>query len=85
MLDRMEEFLAPGIGDEPVSQAFWHARAAGQRRAAERLLSAGADVNWVPDYAHGTALDAAAGLGTRQENVIEWLRSPGAHPAPPSQ
>ena len=64
-----------------ISQGFWHACAAGQRRAAERLLSAGADLNWEPDYAHGTALDAATGLGTRQNNVIEWLRSIGARSA----
>ncbi len=65
MLDRLEDLLAPGIDQEQISQEFWHACAAGQRRAAERLLSAGADLNWVPDYAEGTALDAAAGLGTR--------------------
>ena len=64
-----------------ISQAFWHACAAGQRRAAERLLSAGADLTWVPDYAEGTALDAATGRGTRQQNVIEWLRSVGARSA----
>jgi ankyrin repeat protein len=81
MLDRLEDLLAPGIDQEQISQGFWHACAAGQRRAAERLLSAGADLNWVPDYAEGTALDAAAGLGTRQGNVIEWLRSKGAHSA----
>ncbi len=41
-----------------MSQAFWHACAAGQRRAAEYLLSRGADLNWEPDYAHGTPLDS---------------------------
>jgi len=81
MLDRLEDLLAPGIDQEQISQGFWHACAAGQRRAAERLLSAGADLNWVPDYAEGTALDAAVGLGTRRDNVIEWLRSKGAHSA----
>jgi phosphoglycerate kinase len=30
-----------------------------------------------PDYAHGTPLDAASGLSTRQENVISWLRELG--------
>ncbi len=78
MLDRLDELLVPGIDPEQVSQGFWHACAAGQRRAAERLLSAGADLNWEPDYAQGTALDAATGLGTRQENVLEWLRLIGA-------
>jgi hypothetical protein len=59
-------------------EARGHACAAGQRRAAEHLLSRGADLNWEPDYAHGTPLDAASGLGTRQENVISWLRELGA-------
>jgi ankyrin repeat protein len=80
-LDRLDELLVPGIDPEQVSQGFWHACAAGQRRAAERLLSAGADLNWEPDYAEGTALDAATGLGTRQENVISWLQSVGARSA----
>jgi ankyrin repeat protein len=78
MLDRLDDLLEPGIDPELVSQGFWHACGAGQRRAAERLLSAGADLNWEPDYAQGTALDAATGLGTRQNNVIEWLQSIGA-------
>ena len=65
------------------SQAFWHACAAGQRRTAEYLLSRGADLNWETDYAHGTPLDSASGLGTRQENVITWLRELGARSADP--
>jgi hypothetical protein len=81
LLGRLEDLLVPGTAPEEISQAFWHACAAGQRRAAERLLSAGADLHWVPGYAHGTPLDAAAGPGTRQQNVLEWLRSRGAHPA----
>jgi uncharacterized protein len=36
-------------------------------------------MDWVPDYAQGTALDAANGVGTRRENVISWLREQGAH------
>jgi hypothetical protein len=78
MLDRLDDLLVPETDPELISQGFWHACAAGQRRAAERLLNAGADLNWEPPYAHGTALDAAMSPGTRQENVIEWLRSVGA-------
>src|SRR5690348_1344677 len=80
MLDRLEELLRgqSGIERDALSQAFWHACAAGQRRAAELLLNRGADLNWVPDYAKGTPLDAAGGLGTRRENVIGWLRGLGA-------
>ena len=78
MLERLEALLGrdPSAGD--VSQAFWHACTAGQRRAAEYLLSRGADLNWEPDYAQGTPLDAARGLSTRQENVVTWLRELGA-------
>jgi hypothetical protein len=45
------------------------------------LVSRGADLNWEPDYAHGTPLDAASGPSTRQENVIIWLRERGARSA----
>jgi uncharacterized protein len=78
MLGRLEALLGSNPPAEDVSQAFWHACAAGQRRAAEYLLSRGADLSWEPDYAQGTPLDAARGLGTRQENVIAWLRELGA-------
>jgi uncharacterized protein len=76
------ERLALLLGDEPsstqVSQALWHACAGGQRRAAEYLLGRGADLDWIPDYAKGTALDAAAGEGTQRTNLVEWLRERGA-------
>jgi uncharacterized protein len=79
MLSRTEQLLAqrPDAADE-VSQAFWHACAGGQRRTAEFLLAHGADLNWVPDYAEGTPLDAANSLGTRQDNIVSWLRERGA-------
>jgi hypothetical protein len=75
MLARTEQLLVERdhTRDE-VSGAFWHACAGGQRRAAEYLLAQGADLNYVPHYAEGTPLDAASTLGTRQENVITWLR-----------
>ena len=79
LLDRLDELLADQsvATTENVSQGFWHACAGGQRRAAERLLGAGADLGWVPDYANGTALDAARGHGTQRTNVIEWLEQRG--------
>jgi hypothetical protein len=84
MLERLDQLL----GDEPsrdeVSKAFWHACAAGQRRAAEHLLALGAEINWVPDYAEGTPLDAAEGRGTQRDNVIGWLRERGARSAQPT-
>jgi uncharacterized protein len=80
LLARLGELLADSAQSTPekVSQAFWHACAGGQRRAAQLLLDRGADLNWVPGYANGTALDAARGRGTRQDNVIEWLTGLGA-------
>jgi uncharacterized protein len=81
MTTRLEELLSerPALELQALSQAFWHACAGGQRRAAEYLLTLGADLNWVPDYAKGTPLDAASGLGTRRETLISWLREQGAH------
>lgn len=78
MLGRLEELLGDDPNREEVSKAFWHACSGGQRRAAEYLLSRGADLNWVPEYAKGTPLDEASGPGTRQDNVISWLREVGA-------
>jgi uncharacterized protein len=78
MLDRLQEILGSDSPPQEVSQAFWHACAAAQRRAAEYLLSRGADLSWEPEYAHGTPLDAASGQDTRQQNVITWLRELGA-------
>jgi len=53
MLDRLAALLGSDPPAHDVSQAFWHACTAGQRRAAEYLLSRGADLDWEPDYAHG--------------------------------
>ena len=83
MLGRLQAILGSEPAAEDVSQAFWHACAGGQRRAAENLLARGADPNWIPDYATGTPLDAAAGLGTQRNNLIGWLREHGAQPAGP--
>ena len=81
-LDRIEELLLAGCEGDEISQAFWHACSAAQRRAAERLLRAGADLDWSPDYGSGTALDAASARSTRRENVIEWLTKLATNPTP---
>jgi hypothetical protein len=82
MTGRLRELLEQSEWDsELVSQGLYHACAGGQRRAAELLLDHGADLNWSPDYAWGTPLDAAQGRGTQAENVIEWLRGRGARSA----
>jgi uncharacterized protein len=78
LLGRLEELVGDPPDEEKVSQAFWHACAAGQRRAAEYLLGRGADLNWVPDYAEDTPLDAAGRAGTQRDNVVSWLETLGA-------
>ncbi len=81
MLTRLEELLAatPPPTDDDLNEAFWQACHGGQRRAAERLLAAGADINAVPGYANNqTALQAAAGPGTRRDLLATWLRERGA-------
>ena len=78
MPDKLAELLGDQPGPEEVSKAFWHACAGAQRRTAEYLFSRGADLNWVPDYADGTPLDAAGGEGTARGNVISWLTELGA-------
>jgi uncharacterized protein len=82
LLDRLQELLdTTDPTPEQVSQAFWHACAAGRRRAAEHLLARGADLNWEPGYAKGTPLDTARGRGTQRENLIGWLEERGARSA----
>ena len=82
MTARLRDLLEQSDWDqELISQGFFHACGAGQRRAAELLLAAGADIDWSPEYAWGTPLDAAQGRGTQAENVIEWLRGRGARSA----
>jgi ankyrin repeat protein len=81
LVDRLLVLMSAHPDADDLSQAFWHACNGGQRRAAELLLQAGADLNWVPDYAEGTPLDVAQQLGTQQQNVISWLRDRGARSA----
>jgi uncharacterized protein len=78
MQDRLELLLEQPATNVEISQAFWHACAAGQRRTAEHLLGRGAEINWVPDYADGAPLDAASGNGTQRSNLVAWLREKGA-------
>jgi uncharacterized protein len=62
-----------------VDNAFWQACHGGQRRAAERLLAAGADINASPDYASNkTGLDQAIASDTRRDLLASWLREHGA-------
>lgn len=76
---RLRELLAQPANStqELINQAFWHACAGGQRRAAEQLLQRGADVAFTPEYGHGTVLDVARNYGTQRSNLIEWLEQIG--------
>lgn len=77
LMDRVEEFFErdapPSTAD--VSDAFWGACHGGQQRAAEYLLSRGADVNRLPGWDDLTPLDAAHRGGA--EDLVLWLRAQG--------
>jgi uncharacterized protein len=84
MLTRLDELLTatPAPTGEDLNEAFWQACHGGQRRAAERLLAAGADVNASPGYAgNQTALEAAVHPNTRRDLLASWLRERGARSA----
>ncbi len=78
VLARVEELCADGPGAGEINDAFWQACHGGQRRVAEYLLGRGADINAHPDYADQTPLEIAQAPGTREENLIGWLREQGA-------
>jgi len=76
MAARVEELLAgsPGPGPDDLTEAFWQACHGGQRRVAERLAAAGADINGTPGYSDQKPVEVAASLDTRRENLVGWLR-----------
>ncbi len=77
VLARLDELLAatPSPAEEELNAAFWQACHGGQRRAAERLLAAGADIEARPDYAgHQTALDVATAPDTSRDLLASWLQ-----------
>jgi uncharacterized protein len=79
MLGRLEELLAGDPSQADLDNALWQACHGGQRRAAERLLAAGAAIDASPDYANGqTVLDAALRPDTRRELLAGVLRERGA-------
>jgi ankyrin repeat protein len=80
MLARTDELLQDASHEE-INNAFWQACAGGQRRAAELLLAHGAELDWIPDYAKGTALDQAASMDTGRAALVSWLQERGARSA----
>jgi uncharacterized protein len=83
MLTRLDELLAAAAPSaDEVNGAFWQACHGGQRRAAERLLAEGADINTSPAYASNqTALDQVLKADTRRDLLAGWLRDNGGKPA----
>lgn len=80
MYDRLVDLLteSPPSADE-LTEAFFQACSGGQRRAAELLLARGADINAAPVYGN-SPLEAASGMDTQRELLVEWLRDHGAKP-----
>jgi hypothetical protein len=81
LLDRVEELLGTSPAPEDINEAFWQACHGGQRRAAERLLGAGADLTYHPGYASETPVQVAAAPDTRRSNLVEWLSERAEAPA----
>jgi hypothetical protein len=80
MLTRLDELLAatPPPSQTDLDGAFWQACHGGQRRAADQLLAAGADLKAIPGYSDQTALDVVTGLDTCRDLLANWLRQRGA-------
>jgi ankyrin repeat protein len=83
MRARVEELLAaaPPPSAQDVTDALYQACSGAQRRMAEYLLARGADLNGTPSWGDDTPLDAAAGVETRRELLVSWLRAQGARSA----
>jgi ankyrin repeat protein len=77
MTDRVRELMAEGPDQAAIDQAFWHACQGGQRRTAEYLLAAGADLNARPDYAGSGVLEAAISPDTRRALLGDWIKEQG--------
>jgi ankyrin repeat protein len=79
MRSRVDELLAASPpSKQQLTDAFWQACHGGQRRTAEYLLGLGADLNGAPSWGEDTPLDAADGIDTGRQALVEWLRSRGA-------
>lgn len=79
MMTRAEELLAASPATpQQITDAFWQACHGGQRRMAEYLLALGADLNGTPSWGGNRPLDAADGIDTGREALVNWLREQGA-------
>jgi ankyrin repeat protein len=64
---------------EVINRAFWYACRGGQFNAAIFLLNERADLNWLPEGANETPLDAARLVGAA--DLVKWLHTHGAKSA----
>jgi hypothetical protein len=79
MITRAEQLLAASPPTrQQLTDAFWQACHGGQRRMAEYLLALGADLNGTPSWADSRPLDAADGIDTGRQALVNWLRDQGA-------
>jgi hypothetical protein len=79
MMRRAEELLAASPpARQQLTDAFWQACHGGERRMAEYLLALGADLNGAPSWGGSRPLDAADGIDTGREALVNWLRDQGA-------
>jgi ankyrin repeat protein len=79
MIERTGKLIAADPpGQQDLTDALWQACHGGQRRMAEYLLALGAELNGTPSWGEGTPLDAADGLDTGREALVNWLREQGA-------
>jgi len=75
LMERLERLLADEPAADEITNAFWCACHGGQREAAERLLDAGADIDWV---GHDELTPLGAAVRSDAHEVAGWLRSLGA-------
>jgi ankyrin repeat protein len=88
LMSNVTAFFAadPPPTSHEITEAFYHACEGEQQQTAKCLLDRGADINWIPPWAKGTALDRAR----KRENIrdrigaaglVEWLVDQGAKSA----
>jgi ankyrin repeat protein len=75
LTERLDALLAGDPSREEITNAFWCACHGGQREAAERLLAAGAELNWV---GHDDLTPLGAAERSEASELADWLRSRGA-------
>jgi len=80
LMSQVEAYFAadPPLTSLQVTEAFYQACEGDQQQTAEYLLERGADINWVPTWGKGTALDRARRRNS--PDLVQWLLRRGATP-----